>query len=744
MLACAVAAVVGAVTGVRLSALLLTSVLARRTPAPAPGAQAWLGAGFVLLLCLGIVLWPSLRPAGITAVRVRRGRQATVASAASAGADVALIALALVSVHELLRYSAAAGGAGIDPVIVVAPALALAGLALIPLRLLPLAARGLERVTARGRRLGAALANWEISRRPVRQSGPALLVILAVATSTLALAQYQSWQQSVHDQAAFATGARIRVGLATPEPLSGVTSITRLRGVTAAMPVSQQSLGTGQLLAVSAPEAGATVTMRPDLSAQVPVEKLWSDLDRRQGATPGLAVPGRPERIAITASMAGGLAGQLGPVFATVTVQDAYGLAYQLPAGSMPADGRPHQLVALLGASAGIAYPVRLLGVALSYSMPFAPTSARARAADAAAVVTFASVAASPAATGPLGAPFAAGRELTGWRPRTSAPGLDRITGSVLQGQADGSRRPSVVSWGAAGQDADLKLSPGQGPVLPAGTLAKGGVTSLPAQLQIAIPAPGLGVPLAATSAFLRANDLSTGSQVPISVGGTSVVAYVRVAVSAFPSVPSGGAVVANQATLQDALISAGGTPLPAMSWWLSTASGRPPAGLPPGASAADAAAFARTLEHDPVSAAPVKAALAVAAAAAILAALGFCVSVAASARARRGQRALLAALGVPSGHQARLFCLEEIMISGPAALVGLSLGVGLAHILIPAITLTATAGLPVPPVLVRVPVAWVAVVVLAVAAIPVLAAVITALRQPDPAAELRASEAAG
>ncbi len=358
--------------------------------------------------------------------------------------------------------------------------------------------------------------------------------------------------------------------------------------------------------------------------------------------------------------------------------------------------------------------------------------------------MTFASVAASPAATGPLGAPFAAGRELAGWRPRTSAPGLDRITGSVLQGQADGSRRPSVVSWGAAGQDADLKLSPGQGPVLPAGTLAKGGVTSLPAQLQIAIPAPGLGVPLAATSAFLHANDLSTGSQVPISVGGTSVVAYVRVAVSAFPSVPSGGAVVANQATLQDALISAGGSPLPAMSWWLSTASGRPPAGLPPGASVADAAAFARTLEHDPVSAAPVKAALAVAVAAAILAALGFCVSVAASARARRGQRALLAALGVPSGHQARLFCLEEIMISGPAALVGLGLGVGLAHILIPAITLTATAGLPVPPVLVRVPVAWVAVVVLAVAAIPVLAAVITALRQPDPAAELRASEAAG
>ena len=129
-----------------------------------------------------------------------------MASAVAAGADVALIALALLSVHELLSYSAAAGGSGVDPVIVAAPTLALAGLALIPLRLLPLAAKGLEKLTARGRRLGTAMANWEISRRPVRQSGPALLVILAVGTSTLALAQYQSWRQSVHDQAAFVPG----------------------------------------------------------------------------------------------------------------------------------------------------------------------------------------------------------------------------------------------------------------------------------------------------------------------------------------------------------------------------------------------------------------------------------------------------------------------------------------------------------------------------------------------------------
>jgi ABC-type antimicrobial peptide transport system permease subunit len=117
---------------------------------------------------------------------------------------------------------------------------------------------------------------------------------------------------------------------------------------------------------------------------------------------------------------------------------------------------------------------------------------------------------------------------------------------------------------------------------------------------------------------------------------------------------------------------------------------------------------------------------------------------VAASARGRRSQRALLAALGVPAADQARLFCLEELMISGPAALVGLGLGVGLAHLLIPAVTLTATAGIPVPAVLVRIPVLWVALIAVAMPVIPVLAAVVATLRQLDPAAELRVAEAAG
>jgi hypothetical protein len=741
LLACAVAAAAGVLAGTWLAARMMSSLSGDQERHLTVAHQGWAGAAVLLVLCLCIVLWPALRPAGISAVRIRRGRQAAVASAAAAGADLALLALALVSLHELLSYSAAGRGAGVDPVIVAAPALALAGLSLIPLRLLPLAARGLERLTDRSRRLGTAMANWEVSRRPVRQSGPALLVVLAVGTSTLALAQYQSWQQSVRDQALFGAGAQVRVGLAGPQLLSGVTRITRLGGVTAAMPVSEPPVQSGQFLVIGARQAGATVRMRPDLSGGVATAQLWRTLG--SGALPGIVVPGRPQRLELAASMAGGLAGRLGPAAAELIVQDAYGLAYTVPAGAMPADGRLHGLVAQLGPTAGIAYPLRIIGLSLTYDMPLAPASAAARAADASAVVSISSFAASATPGGPFGAPFAAGRLLARWLPQTSAPGLSQLS-SVLAGHADKARQPSVLGWTTAGRVAQLTIAPGNGPALPPKTLAQLGITSLPADVLITIPPAAHPVPLVATNGYLHATGLRIGSAQLISVGGTAVLARLVRAVSAFPTVLSGSAIVADQAAVQDALVSAGGAPLPVTGWWLSTVSGAAPPGLPAGSGVVVAAATTRSLGRDAVSAAPMHAALAVAAAAAVLAAIGFCVSVTASAQSRRGQRALLAALGVPAGAQARLFCLEEIMISGPSALVGLALGIGLAHLLIPAITLTAVGGLPVPPVVVRLPVTWIALITLAVPAIPVLAAVIVTLRQPDPAAQLRAAEAAG
>ena len=187
--------------------------------------------------------WPALRAAAVVAVaavlvmvvpalttvtpgtaRARRGRQAAVSGVTRAGGDLALVVLAVIAGWQLRHYSAVSAGAngnfGVDPVVVIAPALALAGGTVLALRLLPAGGKAGDRLAARGRRLTAALASWQISRQPIRQGGAALLIVLAVATGTLALAQRQSWTRSDHDQAAFGAG-RGRAGADQPAAVGG-------------------------------------------------------------------------------------------------------------------------------------------------------------------------------------------------------------------------------------------------------------------------------------------------------------------------------------------------------------------------------------------------------------------------------------------------------------------------------------------------------------------------------------------
>ena len=154
------------------------------------------------------------------------------------------------------------------------------------------------------------------------------------------------------------------------------------------------------------------------------------------------------------------------------------------------------------------------------------------------------------------------------------------------------------------------------------------------------------------------------------------------------------------------------------------------------------AAGLAAALRNDPVSAVPRDALLVVALAAAVLAITGFCVSIAASVRLRRPENALLAALGVPPGAAARQLGLEKLMLSVPSALAG-------------------SRSAPCSPncssrhhpdhIRHRTGAAGSRPVRLAAdgragrgrAVIPVLAAALAMARRPDPAAALRAAEAA-
>jgi hypothetical protein len=743
-IAVALSTTVGAVAGSWLSAALLSHLSGLPAQTPLPGTTAWLAAAVLAVLCLGIVVWPTLRPPRPGDVRTRRGRPAQMVIAVSAGADIALIVLAVLAVRELRSYSAAAqvaSGAGIDPVIAIAPALALAGLAIVPLRLLPILARGLERLTARSSRFGTAMANWEISRRPLRQSGPALLVILSVGMATLGLAQYQSWRRSVHDQAAFATGAQVSLQSPLFAPAASATRIARLPGVTAAMPVSAvQLLGPGQLLVLDAALAARTVTLRPDLS-RLPERQLFATITPRHPA--GLVLPGRPAQLELNASMtdpsSAEAAAALGPVSATLTVQDSYGVSYAIQTTSMPADGRSHELVAGLSA-AGTAYPLRLIGISVNYNMPAYPLTALAMRADQQAVLQLGGLSVSQRDAGPFSRPFATGQAIAAWQAQSADPGLASVL-SGTSGLTYGSATTELGVQAAAGGTERITFSPGHGPLLPnppPGTSA----TPQPGQadVEVNIPRAQQPVPVIVTTGYAATHGLYQRSVFTVTIEGQQIFCQLMATVAAFPA---GGVLVADQAVVQDALLSLGvGGSLPVTEWWLATTSGAAPVGVPAGWTVSDADAVASRLESDPLSAAPVHAAAAVAVAVAVIAALGFCVSVAASARERRSQHALLGALGVPAAAQARLFCLEEALISIPAAAVGLAIGVVLARVMVRPLTVTATGAVPVPPVLLELPLGLVLPLAALLAIVPVVAAAVTALRQPDPAAELRAAEA--
>ena len=105
------------------------------------GWAAFRVAAAVAAGALAIMLVPVLSTVTPGTARARRGRQAAIAGVTRAGVDLALVLLAVVAGWELRHYSAVSAGAsgnfGVDPVIVAAPALALAGGTVLALRLLP-------------------------------------------------------------------------------------------------------------------------------------------------------------------------------------------------------------------------------------------------------------------------------------------------------------------------------------------------------------------------------------------------------------------------------------------------------------------------------------------------------------------------------------------------------------------------------------------------------------------------------
>jgi len=744
----ALAAIAGGLAGIWLASVLVSAgPLGTAGIRLAGRAGTWpdaLGAAIVVAgLAVASLLAPGFTPS-TTAARVRRGRQAMVAGVARAGLDVALLVLAGLAVWQLRQYSAAsdAGTATIDPVLALAPALALAAGSVVTLRLLPLAARTTDRLAARGKGLVASLASWQFSRMPVRQGSAALLLIMAVATGTLALAQHGSWVKSAFDQAAFAAGGDVQVNVpATLEP-GAVGAVTSARGVTHSMAVAAEiQASPGEVIALDATQASQVARLRGDESA-LPPGSLFRAITP-SGDLPGavLAAPqpgARAGTIQLTATL-GPVGGrppvppapaspggqppvppaQLGPVTLTLTLLDATGSAYQVTTAAIAPDGHKHVLVASLGGNQA-RYPLRVAAITAAYLLP-------SHAAPAMALTL-------------------SGLSLAGWTDAASSTVL-----ANLQSTADGSFNSQVPVSGAAhvtGQAATFLFNPGW---MRAGPVSNGLPplpTQVPAQLALLPPAARVAaIPAIATTAFVDANSTGIGSVVAASIDGQQIPLRIVAEVSSFPTVTTpAGAIITDLGSVQEYLLRQSPPTLPVTQWWLATADGGIPpavtASVPLGTVITSASGLATATTGDPLSAAPQLALLAMAAAAALLAITGFWVSIAADVRQRRAETALLAALGVTRRGVAGQLCLEKLLLSLPSAALGVLLGTLVARLLVPAVTLTPAAQQPMPPAITLYDLPQVIALALAVAVLPAAAAALAATRRPDPAAELRAAEA--
>ncbi len=751
---CLVASAAGGVVGILLARLLAGT-------GTTPASDAWLAAAAVGASALVIMVLPVLNAVSPGTARARRGRQAAISGVTRAGADLALVLLAVLAGWQLRHYSAVSAGAngnyGVDPVIVIAPALALAGGTVLALRLLPAGGKAGDRLAARGRRLTAALASWQISRLPIRQGGAALLIVLAVATGTLALSQRQSWTRSVHDQAAFSAGADVRVQTSEPLSAAQTSALVRTPGVRYAVPAAPiaQEATNGETLAIGAGQAANVSLLRADQSP-LPAAALFAKITPA-GPPPGVTLPGRAGGFQLTARLGPAALG-LTPATVTVSVEDADSDVYQLDAGSLPADGRDHTLTISLGRGAGGAsgasgasgagptiYPLRLTAIDLAYTLPATRTRTPA-------VLTVSGVYGGP------GTAEVPGTALAGWPAVASSSELAGVRQTTGTSGPAGS--PAVSSASAAGRALAVTFSPGYGQ----GAAGFPGAAPNPllGQLALTPAAPSQAIPGLATQRFLAASNASVGSMVQTNIDGAVVSVKIVAAVATFPTVSAGGgALIVDLGTLQTILTRGSLEPAQVTQWWLAT-SGSPgdpgyragapqvpqvppglAASLPPGSAVTSVNAVASGLLSNPLSTVPQQGLLAVAIAAAVLAITGFCVSIAAGVRQRRAENALLAALGVSPRAVASQLCLEKLMLSVPSALAGLVLGVVLAELLVPAITLSPAATTPMPPVLIQFGWSQTLPLALAVAVLPVLAAALTIARRPDAAAELRAAEAA-
>lgn len=729
--------------------------------------DAYVAAGAAALVCLLALTAPALRSArSLSSVHGKLARGETVGIGQRLGLDIALLAVAGVGLWQLRHYGApltrsVQGTLGLDPLLVATPAIGLLAGGVVALRIVPLLAQLIEVATTGGRGLVPSLGARQLARRPLRYTRAALLLMLAMAMGVFAVSYTWTWTASQRDQAGFQVGADVRVEPGTRHDSMPRWALDRayaaLPGVTERLPVDREAVRvarasqSGLILALDTSVAPSVATLREDLS-DAPLAQLMEPLATARPELLAVPLPGQPRELrldveieirAVERQELDDTTGTLVFVEAdpadlegfrgldlSVVVRDGRGMLYRFSGEPATIDGGDHQLVVPLDGAAGengtaaFAEPVDLFAVELAVRLPESYQTT-----DATLTVRTLASAERDGGWQPVPLELA-----SGWRRTAAYFGRPhQLVNATLRG-------PELV---AEAGERGLPALPGvdrygRGVV----------VTFAPAALDRLADLP---IATVASEAFLEAAAVAVGDDTSLTIDGVRRTVRVTGAVRAFPGAgPDEPAVLMDLATLSLLRFEGNDAVEPADEWWLTVEDTARDAvvealGLPPigSRSVTSAVERNRTLSTDPVALGIIGALAIGFVAAALFAVVGFMVSAAVSARERIAEFALLRALGLSPRQLSVWLSLENAALAIVSLVTGSALGLVIAWVVLPFITVTQGAATPFPPVEVDVP--WGTIAILEAVALIALAATVAALtwllRRIGLASVLRMSE---
>ncbi|MBD8058212.1 permease [Cellulomonas sp. JH27-2] len=472
-------------------------------------------------LALGALLvvpWLRSRP-------LRGLRDDRVGVVVRSGADLVLVALAVLAYLQLRDHGVATGAVA-DPVLVVGPVLCLLAGAALALRPLPLLARRADARAASARSLALPLAAWGVARRP-QGTAAAFLVVLATACATFGVGFAATWTQSQRDQAAAAVGTDLSV----PSHVESLGGGDALRAATGGRvsPVTSRNVTLGsraqrgdqavRLVALDTRHADGLLRGRPPAGGWTRTTAGLAPA----GPVGGLQLAGPGADLVVTGSAGEHVSID---VALSLVVQDRDGARATLPVGTAPLDDAPHALA--------VAVPpeVRVVAVDARLTATGEADYEQDRQVPYSLDVTVRGATLTP---GTWSSALATTTDYV-------VASLDRITAAAVP---DGAR---LTLAGTAS--------------LPGLYWTEGVLTALAFQ-------PVDGVPVAVSTRLADALGLRVGDRVQLSLGVTLVPATVRAITPYVPSQPRAMALLADEDALSRAALSRGSLDGLTDAWWV-------------------------------------------------------------------------------------------------------------------------------------------------------------------------------